>query len=169
MASVPRYEAEFLRLLDADAGAAEEKYRTLRRKLICFFRQWNCTDLENLADETIHRAHRKWVEGAEISGLSAYCYGIAKNLRLEVTGGAPMEVLSEELRGPAPNSDRVILLTQLLDRLAQEDGGFILEYFRGDRKDMAGRLGLTPNALRLRAFRILKTLRAMAGGLESTK
>ena len=67
------------------------------------------------------------------------------------------------------NEDREALLQYLdnaLGQLEQTDRELILDYYRGDgrnkieyRKAMARRLGVGPNALRLRVYRIRAQLR----------
>jgi DNA-directed RNA polymerase specialized sigma24 family protein len=163
----PSADAGFLALLHEDPRAAEQAYVLLRRKLICFFRQRNCQDLENLADEVIHRAYRKWRSGAQIEALGPYCYGIARRVVLELPRSTLHTGLSEELPAPSPSPDRTILLRELLDRLPPRDRDMIAAYHQEDRRELAQSLGLSENALRIRAWRITEILRSLGRGRKN--
>lgn len=155
--------AGFLPLLDPDPAAAERKYRMLRARLVFYFLQRRCPDPENLADEVVFRAHRRFVEGIEITGeFSSFCYGIASRVCMEQK--APSVEFDEELHSPVPANvavgrDRLILVEQCLSRLDSADCEFIRDYFQDDRRELAERMGKSSNALRIRAFRIVETLR----------
>ncbi len=158
----PPMDSEFLKLIHADPREAEKGYLQLRRKLICFFRQRGRLDLEDLADEVIQRAYRKWREGVEVEKLGAYCYGIARYVLMEAASSASPTELSEETQSAPFSADESILLQELLGRLEPRDCALIVAYHGEDRKELAVRLGLTENALRIRAHRIVKSLRSLA-------
>jgi len=158
----PPMDAEFLGLIHEDPLEAEKGYKQLRRKLMCFFRQRGCVDVENLADEVIHRAYRKWQEGVEVRALSAYCYGIARYVVMEDASSVSQTELSEDMQAEPVSVDNAIFLKELLSRLEPGDCKLIGTYYLDDRKDLARRLGLSENALRIRAHRITKTLRSLA-------
>jgi len=159
--------AGFLPLLDPDPAAAERKYRMMRAKLVFYFLQHRCADPEDLADEVVFRAHRRYMEGVEItSEFMSFCYGIASRVCMEQK--APAVEFDEALHCPpsgnlAVSRDTQILVEQCLGRLDASDCEFIREYFEDDRRELAERLGKSPNALRIRAFRIVETLRDLAG------
>ena len=159
--------AGFLPLLDANPAQAERKYRMIRAKLVFYFLQRRCPDPEDLADEVLLRAHRRCREGVEITTEFAnFCYGIASRVCMEQK--APPVEFDERLHSPAAANvavgrDRLILVEQCLRRLDTSDCEFIRDYFQDDRRELAERLGKSPNALRIRAFRIVETLRGLVG------
>jgi DNA-directed RNA polymerase specialized sigma24 family protein len=159
--------AGFLPLLDSDPALAERKYRMMRAKLVFYFLQHRCLDPEDLADEVVLRAHRRYMEGIEItSEFMSFCYGIASRVCMEQR--APAVEFDEALHSPSSGNiavgrDRLILVEQCLRRLDTSDCAFIREYFEDDRRELAERLGKSPNALRIRAFRIVETLRDLVG------
>jgi DNA-directed RNA polymerase specialized sigma24 family protein len=161
--SVRERTAGFLPLLDPDPEKAERKYRMMRAKLVFYFLQRGCADPEDLADEVVLRAHRRCLEGVEItSEFTHFCYGIASRVCMEQK--APAVEFDEKLHSPATGNiavgrDKLILVEQCLNRLDTSDCEFIRDYFEDDRRELAERLGKSPNALRIRAFRIVGTLR----------
>lgn len=165
--SVRERAAGFLPLLDPDPEKAERKYRMLRAKLVFYFLQRGCPDPEDLADEVVLRAHRRYLEGIEItSEFMNFCYGIASRVCKEQK--IPAVRFDEALHSPSSGSmavakDRLILVEQCLGRLDTEDCEFIKDYFRDDRRELAEKLGRSPNALRIRAYRIVETLRGLIG------
>jgi hypothetical protein len=98
------------------------------------------------------------------SDLTKFCYGIASFVYLEQKT-PPLE-FDENLHSPSSSRlgfdrDRLILVEQCLRKLDKSDSEFILDYYQDDRLDLAERLGKTPNALRIRACRILESLRKL--------
>jgi DNA-directed RNA polymerase specialized sigma24 family protein len=165
--------AGFLPLLDSDPAQAERKYLMLRAKLVFYFLQRRCPDPEDLADEVVLRAHRRYLEGIEItSEFMNFCYGIASRVCMEQK--APPVEFDEGLHSPSSGNvtvgrDRLILIEQCLGRLDASDYEFIRDYFADDRRKLAERLGKSPNALRLRAFRIVGTLRDLVSKRAVTR
>lgn len=161
----PKSATGFLPLLDSDPAKAERKYLMLRAKLIFYFLQRRCPDPEDLADEVVFRAHRRLSEGVEItSEFMSFCYGIASRVCMEQRTAAVE--FDEKLHSPSSGNvavgrDRLILIEQCLGKLDTSDYQFIKDYFGDDHRELAERLGKTPNALRLRAFRIVGTLREL--------
>ena len=108
-----------------------------------------------------------------------YCYIVAKFVFLEHLRGSEHRQASLDgaagarravveraaFAGPADGSDarqqRLDCLDQCLGQLAADDRALILEYYRGvqrakieQRRELAARLGVTANALSIRAWRI---------------
>jgi DNA-directed RNA polymerase specialized sigma24 family protein len=167
-------QPEFDRLLawlDEDRDCAAAKYEVIRRGLIELFDSRCCSDAEDLADRTINTVARKVERIAPTySGEpSLYFYGVAKHVLQEYFRGktVPLEMplAAPIVEGP---DDRELLfqcLDTCLEQLSPEDHESILTYYleakraRIDkRQDLTGRLGLTSNALRVRAHRIRKNL-----------
>lgn len=152
--------------LHAEKNALDGAYRRVRERLVYFFQQKSRPDAEDLADEVICRAHQRLVGGVELtSNLQQYCYGIATHVMFECD--APPCPFDESLHSPpspdiAVSLDRAILLDQFMRDLDPHDHAFILSYYRDDRGELAASLGASPNAVRLRAFRIVEQLREKA-------
>jgi DNA-directed RNA polymerase specialized sigma24 family protein len=165
---------EFDRLLawlDEDRDCAAAKYEVIRRGLIELFDSRCCSDAEDLADRTINTVARKVDQIAPTySGEpSLYFYGVAKHVLQEYFRDktVPLEV---PLAAPVVDEadDRELLfqcLDTCLEHLSPEDHESILTYYLEAkrariemRQDLTGRLGLTSNALRVRAHRIRKSL-----------
>ncbi len=172
---------EFLRWLDQGVDSGGERYLEMRRRLVLYFDRKNCLTPDELADETLSRVARKLQEKGAITVLSPahYCYVVAKFVFLEYTrrperGQASLEGLTRSgtlgAGVPAvPKEDatweaRENLLESLercLNQLSPADRELILEYHWGEgrtkierRRQLAERLGLSPNALSIRACRI---------------
>lgn len=177
-------EASFHRLLawlDTGVDSGGERYEEMRRRLSAYFDRKNCHAPADLADETLNRiARRLEEEGSLVEGPPArYCYIVAKFVFLEFTreakrGGPPIDVdtrLVEPARdGPTAEDEerretRLEYLDTCLARLSPADRNLILEYYgpgaepvAARRQTLATRLGLSTNALAIRACRIRATL-----------
>ena len=166
----------FLAWLDADPEQAGGKYEDIRRKLIRFFLCRGCgVDAEDLADRTIDRVIRKLPEIAERYEGDPFHYflGVARNVFRE---WVKVEIAKRDLSLPPPGDSREDLeekerldscLQKCMKTLTQKDQEIILGYYTGDkqqkiinRQRMAERLGMAPNALRIRAHRIRTKLRS---------
>jgi DNA-directed RNA polymerase specialized sigma24 family protein len=140
-----------------------------------------------LADETLSRVASKIEEKGEIVGVSPahYCYITAKFVFLESLRGTDRHRVGlQDAQGgdakkpgsPMPgnldsealdNQKRLACLEQCLSKLTPGDRELILEYHRNKgrekierRAGLAERLGLTMNALTIRACRIRSKLEA---------
>ena len=158
-----------LACLDTDRERAGVKYETVRRKLVKFF-EWRGAEFpEEHADEAINRVARKITEGEEIRDLNHYVGGVARLLLMEIfkrrhQERAALEHLpASEL--PAEESaeinPRVKCFEICVDALAAENRDLIVAYYREEkrnkiehRKELARRLEIPLNALRIRAHRI---------------
>ena len=177
-------EGAFRKLLDwLDQGAASggESYLEIHRRLVRYFDRRGCAVPHDLADETLNRVARKLSEAASIDAAPAqYCYGVAKLVFLESLREARLEQERPGLRigsgAPAAavethddddRSRHLACLERCLDGLASGERELILAYYRGETRDkieqrrtLAQRLGLTANAVALRACRIRSKLEA---------
>jgi DNA-directed RNA polymerase specialized sigma24 family protein len=132
-----------------------------------------CVFAEDLADATFERVARKLTNLAtEFTGDPApYFYGVAKKIYMEyqrdiVTRNSRSRSL---LPTNTDNSDLEKLHKQLdkaLSRITKADRELILTYYSGDgqnrinhRRALAEQLGILPNALRLRVFRIRREVK----------
>jgi DNA-directed RNA polymerase specialized sigma24 family protein len=148
--------------LDADRDAAGRKYETIRQRLIKVFVSRGCVDAEALVDEVMNRVAIRIEEVAKtyVGDPALYFYGFVQNVYLESlrTPAAkvpPPTTSSEELE----REDRC--LTQCMEPLPAADRDLVLRYYHEEkrakidyRRKLAEELGITLNALRIRAYRI---------------
>jgi len=163
-------ERAAFKIFGGEPKQAEEQFRVLRQKLLCFF-EWNrCSSPEDLAHETICRALRRIAEGAEIyaDNPQSYFFGVARNLLLEewkrsASDPLPMpenfevEVPAEDTGGLSP-LERKMLLGEGLRRLPPEESYLILRYFSDGPEPLCTQLNMSHNAMRIRVHRIRKKL-----------
>lgn len=158
----------FLATLDPDRDKAGEKYEAIRLKLVKYF-QWRGSDAPDMdADETINRVARRIWEGADISSLNAYIYGVAKLVDCESRKRRNQKRdLEEASRLVAPAMEEGIgdpelreCFDRCLSHLTNDDRVTITEYYQFEkgekienRKKLAERFGISPNALRIKAHR----------------
>ena len=164
--------------LDSDRERAGIKYEQIRLRLIKIFAGRGCAEAEDLADEIINRVTNRLNEiGNEFTGnRERYFYGVAYKVLMEY----------QRRRQPQPppaaavDSDRVeqeyLCLEQCIAQLSDENRELLLQYYQGEgrtkieqRRRLAEKLGIAPNALRIRAFRIRAALQeCVEKCLEST-
>src|SRR5262245_33626868 len=159
-------EESFFRLLarlNADPMLAGEEYEKLRTRLIYFFERKGCRTPAELSDETINRIARKVEEGIEIEDVFKFSYGVARLVLLEHWRDPKREwdQLDQRLSSPKPDrglDERLLeCMEKCLQALSSEERDLIIKNCILDKKDkeeLAKSLGLTMNALRIRAFRI---------------
>ena len=178
---------EFLHWLDEGVDSDGEKYLELRRRLVLYFDRRNCLNADDLADETLSRVAQKLQEKGEITHLSPahYCYVIAKFVFLEhirraehshasleetfALGrrGAALPAQQPPDAASAAGEQMLDCLDRCLKKLPPADGDLILDYYQGEqqekiqrRRQIAVRLGVSANALSIRACRIRTKLEA---------
>lgn len=150
--------------LDADREQAGKKYEEIRLRLIKIFTCRGRADAEELADETINRVTLK-VSGLAkdyVGNPAPYFYGVAHKVYLEALRKRPPVPPPPPVEPRSAESEREYeCLEECMERLPAESREMILEYYREDkrakidhRKQMALRLGIAQNALRIRAHRI---------------
>jgi RNA polymerase sigma factor (sigma-70 family) len=170
---------ELLAWLDPDdRGRAGEKYESIRRSLIKIFTWGGCVNAEEMADETVNRVSAK-VEDLRPTykgNPALYFYGVAKRLTKEcwrsTWSHVPLDEASD-IAAPAPDEDEdeetlrreAECLRRCLNNLPPGDRELILAYYMKDkqakidhRKELARRLGILSNALRVKAYRIRAVL-----------
>jgi hypothetical protein len=175
-----------LEWLDDGVDSRGERYLEMRRRLVCYFdrRDRRCAD--ELADETLNRVGRTLAnDGAIVTKPQArYCYVVAKfvlleNIRSERSRlrihDSRHSVIGWDERGAtliaqnaaADHEELVDLLDRHLQELSADQRALIVEYYRDEggqkiarRRALAERLGISMNALGLRAARIREAVRA---------
>ena len=167
----PQAFTKLLAKLSADPEIAGGEYEELRRRLIKFFEWRGSFFPEELADETLNRMARKIDEGEAIEkNVIAMALGVARFVFLEALKhpGNKRAALEELALGGAPTESRgddddlcVMCLRECLGGLSEENRELIIEYYQGEgraktevRKTLAGKLGISLNALFSRAKRI---------------
>jgi DNA-directed RNA polymerase specialized sigma24 family protein len=156
----------FERLLDAldpDRERAAEAYERLRDRIIGLLRWWGAAAPEQLADDTLDRVARKLQDGAPIStgSLGAYVRGVARMVFYESTR-EPLAPLTGREAALAPSTDALDAadcLDKCLASWGAADRNLILAYYDDGkasdaRKRLAGTLGISVTALRIRAHRL---------------
>jgi len=144
----------FLSYLDADPDRAAAQYFRLRRRLLAFFSKRRCWCYDDLADETVARVIQKIAEGQPIEHFTAYVLGVARNVYFEwLKHAARIEPLPEIVAGPPTPRDAC--LRKCLGELPADRRELVEAYFLDHHTstELAGRLQLTLNALRIRVFR----------------
>jgi DNA-directed RNA polymerase specialized sigma24 family protein len=143
-----------------DAG---KKYEAIRERLIKIFTCRGCNEAEEMADDTFNRVTLKIEELSKnyVGDPALYFYGVAQKVFLESLRKRP-----SALPPPAPpNSEEIEQEYQCLERCLEQlpliDRQLVLEYYQNDkrekidrRKEMARRMGIAQNALRIRTHRI---------------
>ena len=164
-----------LHWLDGGVDSEGHKYIEMRRRLVAYFDRKNCLAPEDLADETLNRVARRLHEEGitEAETPARYCYIVARFVFMEnIRLGRQEQKLRGELGSLAqsvtPASQDADLHERMLESMrsciqslepAKQD--LILSYYTGrerqkieNRKRLADKLGITTNALSIRACRI---------------
>jgi DNA-directed RNA polymerase specialized sigma24 family protein len=158
--------------LGPDQDSAGAAYDALHRRLVRFFEWHGCAATEDHADTVLTRVARKIREGEQIANVSAYALAVARYVLKEIAGQRPTSPLDEAVvtATPAsvPSADKekpAACLDSCLEQLPTPLRQLVLQYYDGDgrrkianHRAMAGRLGISERALRLRVFRIRGTL-----------
>jgi len=145
-------------------------------RLVAYFARKACRTPDELADETLSRVARRLDEEGTIVNVipAQYCYIVARFVLLEYLRSAERNraAVLFDVRDPPPEPDaerREQLLRGLdvcLSELTAEDRELIVAYYAGDgpsrigtRRALATKLGLSANALTVRASRLRERLR----------
>lgn len=170
----------FLNWLDQGVDSGGRKYIEMRGRLVRYFDRKNCLAPDEMADETLQRVSRRLSEEGEIRDASPahYCHIVAKFVFLEYQRSPSRSQVSLEtvpdLCGDAASPTaatveeqgiRLNCLEACLQKLPSDRRDLILEYYRDERRSkivrrrrMADGLGVTMNALTIRACRIRERL-----------
>jgi DNA-directed RNA polymerase specialized sigma24 family protein len=182
----PRAFRRLLTWLDAGANSDGQKYLEMRRRLAAYFDRKNCPTPDELADETLNRVARRLEEEGVIEGdtPARYCYIVARFVFMEHLREMRKESMLSNRQRQQPHADRLLVaseendeqmikerrlncLGQCLDGLESASREVILRYYVGKarvkiehRRALAEELGVTMNALSIRACRIRDKLEA---------
>ena len=154
--------------LDADRERAGEKYENIRRRLIMIFTCRGCPDAEELADESINRVALKAAEVSKeyVGDPALYFYGVAQKVFLESVRKPHASVPPPPAPDKSDEDEREYdCLERCMEQISPGSRELVLGYYREDkrakiehRKEMALKLGIALNALRIRAHRIRSVL-----------
>lgn len=153
------------------ASGAERRYVELRHRLIRLFEWRGARFPEDLADETFARVARRLGDGVEIQAEDPFRYlcGVAHLVFKESLRAERRMVSSEEAPEPTTEPDlpdldpdeRLLALRSCLASLGEVQRRLVLDYHQGERrgridgrKELADRLGIELNALRIRVHRL---------------
>jgi len=163
----------FLSWLNPDLDVAGREYERLRQKLIIIFNSRGCAVSEDLADETFNRVMRR-LPGmiSSYKGAPApYIYKTAHHVYLDYVKNVwtPIPEHLPDIRQPEKNDDDEMTyqcLDQCIQQLSPNNRELVLNYYRDEkqakidhRKKIAESLGIELNAMRIRLYRVRKTLR----------
>lgn len=149
--------------LNPDREKAAQKYEAIRRRLVEIFASRHFPDAERLADDTIDRVILKvpQIEDGWVGNPAYYFLAVAKKIILEASKRTPFVAPP-----PSPEAEELEREDRCLERclglLSQDDRELILEYVSGNKKqrlEQGQKLGITPNALRIRVYQIKKIIR----------
>ncbi len=168
--------------LDDGVESHGERYLEMRRRLVAYFDRRNRPDADELADEALTRIGRTLEQDGHIDTTppARYCYVVAKFVLLEdfrrekrhtrveavwqterriASAGDPQHAVARE--------QRLDCLDRCLEELQPSQRQLIVDYYAEAqrqrierRRALAQRLGVTMNALAIRAWRIRDTLQA---------
>lgn len=170
--------------LHPDRELAGQAYQELRWKVTVFFEGRRCAFPEDLADETLNRIARKIWEGEQIVDVDRYALTVARYIfkesqRLPVRASLSLDDLLQDYdfkisqnaecasADEAEDERRKECMRRCLLTLSAEQRELLVEYYQGEkrakidhRKEMAERLGMSPNALYLHIHRLREKLHA---------
>lgn len=164
-----------INLLDANSnGPPGTGYQLVRMKLIKYLEWQKCLAAEELTDETIDRVARKVGQGQQIENLMGYFYGVARLVlkeyeRAQLRHQRTVATLPRSTEDVDDDNEAAIRRLECnkkcLEELPETDRDLIIAYCRPDgrpkterRQDLATKLGIKRENLRLRAFRIREKL-----------
>lgn len=170
-------EQTFRRLLawlDQGVNTNGQSYLAIRERLLAYFDRRNCLNADDLADETLNRVARRLDEeggNIETEAPAKYCYIMARfvfmeYLRANETEFAALADMGRQANAMSPEDrDRKEKMLECLDRCAAKlevtQRELIFGYYVGEqrlkienRRSQAQTLGISVNALSIRACRI---------------
>jgi DNA-directed RNA polymerase specialized sigma24 family protein len=175
--SVDLREQTFRRLLawlDQGVNTNGQSYLAIRERLLNYFDRKNCLNADELADETLNRVARRLDEedgNIETEIPAKYCYIVARFVFMEYLRANEKEIaalddVGRQAHAMSPEDrDRKEKMLECLDRCAAKlevsQRELIFGYYSGEqrvkienRHALAQTLGITVNALSIRACRI---------------
>ena len=175
--------ASLLAWLDDGVESNGERYLDVRRRLAAYFDRRNRPAADDLADKTLTRVAITLAQDGAIATRppARYCFAVAKYVLLEDLRRDRRLVPFDESRATDTGSNaspsvaaerdarerRLDCLDHCLQNLKAEQRELIVEYYAESRqmkiqrrRELAVRLGISMNALAIRAWRIREGLMA---------
>jgi DNA-directed RNA polymerase specialized sigma24 family protein len=175
-----------LRWLDQGTDSKGENYLVIRQRLVNYFDRKSCSTPDELADETLNRVARRLQEEGitEAESPARYCYIVARFVFMEhLRSSAKERWLNKELsreskeaiggdvEGNQRYSQMLKCMGACIEKLDPAKREIIVRYYVGkerakieNRRALAESLGITTNALSIRACRIREELEACVRG-----
>ena len=175
-ALTPNAWSLLLAWLDQNSDSGGERYLEMGRRLVQYFDRRNCLSPDELADETLNRIARRLEEKGSMAGETPAhsCYVVARFVFHEYLRRSERNQVSlDELpthQGLAEPDERdyenarekmIECLEQCLQGLGPDTYEVISQYYKGEQREkienrraLAARLGISINALSIRACRI---------------
>ncbi len=159
--------------LDHNRETAAQKYEKIRQRLIRIFVGRGCYEAEELADETFNRVTLKLPQLAEsyVGEPTLYFYGVANKIHLEWLRQQKKIKQTPQLplidnQDKSEHEIEYECLEDCLGKLPSEQRNLIVEYYREEktakiekRRELAKILGVSANALQVKALRIRTQLK----------
>lgn len=164
---------EFNRLLSwfhADRNTAGEDLTKIYSRLIQIYTARQCIDADELACEVTNRVAVRINSVVDSYPSAAHCcLAFVDNVYREWLRDQKMRLNAQQPPKPRPAEELERedgFLAECLGRLEKYDRNLFVRYFEGEgrtrinaRDKLATECGMTPNALRIKAHRLRKTLR----------
>ncbi len=161
----PEQYQRLLQWFDADEDRAIALYLETRRRIEMYFAARKFLNAEELTDIVFERVLQRvddWASQPDRNPI-IFFFGVAKKVVLEQSNIPDSVELPKDIVAEI-NEDREVLancLEQCLSKLSPEKRRIILEYYQDERrakidhrKELAKKIGMSENALRLQVFRI---------------
>jgi DNA-directed RNA polymerase specialized sigma24 family protein len=160
---------KLLEWFDGGTDSKGERYLEMRKRIVTYFECKKCKTAEELTDETLTRIARRLEEEGSITidRPSRYCYIVAHFVFLESLKKPELYSLNEAISIAQPPSEskemkqRLDCLHRCISRLEDQERMLITAYYKEEqrskidsRKMLAESLGISLNALAIRACRI---------------
>jgi DNA-directed RNA polymerase specialized sigma24 family protein len=164
-------------LLDAGGkGPPGTGYQSIRIKLIRYFEWQRCVAAEELTDETIDRVAKRIAQGQQIENLGGFFYGVARFVLKEFQREeqkqqralANLPKSTEDVSNEEEDDEAQLRREcnkKCLKELTEAERDLIIPYCQPDgrskkerRQNLATKLGIKSENLRLKVFRIREKL-----------
>jgi DNA-directed RNA polymerase specialized sigma24 family protein len=171
--------------LDEGVNSDGHNYLEMRQRLVDYFDRKNCPTPDEFADETLNRVARRLEEEGKIESETPakYCYITARFVFMEYLRGmdkasVPLDDILQQKLAIAENFNEekeakekmLNCLEHCTKELEPTNRNIIISYYFGEervkienRRALAQKLGLTVNALTIRACRIRDKLELCVG------
>lgn len=173
--------SRLLEWLDEGDDSGGQKYLEMRRRLVAYFDRKNCLTAHEYADETLNRVARRLEEAGTIESETPakYCFITARFVFMEhLRRGAgktdvPLDetlekqvAITDEAKEQTETREKMLdCLEKCAAKLDPANRDLIFNYYLGEeqikiknRRALAERLDVSPNALSIRACRIREKL-----------